>query len=598
MKIVLIPKSHHLKLAVMGKKILYFLFALVLLTEVSGQQNFLLINQAKSDYKIVIPKDATPIEKQSSVVLQVYIKKISGCTLPIISQSGSTNTRQIIVGRTRLIDKNDYEDLGVDGFIIKRIGNSVILTGGVRKGVLYSVYSFLEDFLGCRMYTSTAIYVPNKSSISLPATIDRKESPTFAYRMTYFTDALNKDYCDFHKMNYFKENWGLWVHSFSTLVPPAKYFKSHPEYYALVNGQRNADQLCLTNPAVVTVVIEQLEELIKQKPNEKYWSVSQNDNDNFCQCTNCKRLNAEQNSYNGSVLSFVNSVAKHFPRKTITTLAYRNTETPPKTLKPSSNVLVMLCTAYDERRVPLKEQTNVGFYANFKSWAAITRELFIWDYIVPFAHALNPFPNYYTIQPNIQYFASRNVTQIFLNGIGDMHGEFSEMRCYLASRLMWNKNLNVKATMQEFITGYYGEVGGAYIHRYINLLDENASAKLIGVRSGGGPTDAIDTYLSPANIITYKSIFKQAIEATNGTIYNNRIMAEYLSVLYAELEINKQLSNREKATTASSNNRNLLLLQDFYKKAKQVNLVHLNESWSNIDDYYKSYSDMLGKQNR
>jgi hypothetical protein len=205
MKIVLIPKSHHLKLAVMGKKILYFLFALVLLTEVSGQQNFLLINQAKSDYKIVIPKDATPIEKQSSVVLQGYIKKISGCTLPIISQSGSTNTRQIIVGRTRLIDKNDYEDLGVDGFIIKRIGNSVILTGGVRKGVLYSVYSFLEDFLGCRMYTSTAIYVPNKSSISLPATIDRKESPTFAYRMTYFTDALNKDYCDFHKMNYFKE---------------------------------------------------------------------------------------------------------------------------------------------------------------------------------------------------------------------------------------------------------------------------------------------------------------------------------------------------------------------------------------------------------
>jgi hypothetical protein len=179
-----------------------------------------------------------------------------------------------------------------------------------------------------------------------------------------------------------------------------------------------------------------------------------------------------------------------------------------------------------------------------------------------------------------------------------MHGEFSEMRCYLASRLMWNKNLNVKATMQEFITGYYGEVGGAYIHRYINLLDENASAKLIGVRSGGGPTDAIDTYLSPANIITYKSIFKQAIEATNGTIYNNRIMAEYLSVLYAELEINKQLSNREKATTASSNNRNLLLLQDFYKKAKQINLVHLNESWLNIDDYYKSYSDMLGKQNR
>ncbi|HEX8358100.1 MAG TPA: DUF4838 domain-containing protein [Segetibacter sp.] len=579
----------------MIKNIICFFVTIAFVTKSSAQNTLELVKNGKSDYKIIIPPDANEIEKQSAVVFQDYINRISGCLLPVFKQNPLAKGKQIIIGRSKLINSASLQELGNDGFIMRIIDNSLILTGGTRKGVLYGVYTFLEDYLGCRMYTSKVIYIPKNNSIILPATIDKKQTPTFKYRSTYFTDALNKDYCDFHKMNYFMEDWGLWVHSFSVLVPKEKYFKTNPTYFALVNGQRTTDQLCLTNPAVVTTVTENLRKLIKEKPGAKYWSVSQNDNDNFCQCNNCKKLNEEQGSFNGSVLSFVNNVAKYFPDKTITTLAYRNTETPPKTLRPLPNVLVMLCTAYDERRVPLREQTNVSFYGNFKNWAAITKELFIWDYIVPFAHALSPFPNYYTIQPNIQYFASRNATQIFLNGIGDFHGEFSELRCYLASRLMWNKDIDVKATIEEFITGYYGKVGGAYISRYIAMLDKNARSKPVGVRSGGEPLDAINSYLSPENIDAYKVVFEDAIKVTSGTVYNNRIITEYLSVLYAELEINKALSTKDKKTMSSANRVNTELLNNFYKKMKQLNLIYLNESWLQVDDYYKGYLLLLSK---
>ena len=108
----------------------------------------------------------------------------------------------------------------------------------------------------------------------------------------------------------------------------------------------------MSNLDVLLLVTQTLEKLIKEKPDQKYWSVSQNDNDNFCQCENCKRLNDEQGCYQGSFLPFVNNVAKHFPDKTITTLAYRNSEAAPKSMKPLSNVLIMLCTAFDERRIP------------------------------------------------------------------------------------------------------------------------------------------------------------------------------------------------------------------------------------------------------
>jgi hypothetical protein len=578
----------------MFKKIIFLLFIVLLSHSGWAQKNLVLVNNARSDYKIIIPADANIIEKQSAGVLQDYIQRISNCKIPVVQQVYSSSAYQIIIGRNKIIPQIDIKSLGDDGIIIRKVNNSLILTGGPRKGVLYSVYTLLEEFLGCRMYTSNVVEVPHKSTISLPVSIYKKQVPTFAYRMTYFIDGVNKNYCDFHKMNYNLEDWGLWVHSFEVLVPKEKYFKTHPEYFSLINGKRTPDQLCLTNQNVLTLVIQTLKQMMKDKPNEKYWSVSQNDNDNFCQCINCTKLNSEQESYQGSILTFVNNVAKHFPGKTITTLAYRNTEGAPKSIKPLPNVLIMLCTGYDERRVPYKDLTNLSFYANFKKWAAITPELFIWDYIVPFAHALRPFPNLYTIQPNVQYFASRNVTKIFLQGIGEMQGEFSELRCYMASRLMWNKDVDIKVTMREFINGYYGKKGGSYISRYIYLLDKNASLHPVGLRSGGTPNDALNTYLSPDNIKAYKSIFNDAIKATTGTVYNDRVMKEYLPVLYAELEINKTMQGTGKINTVDRE-QNDYLLNDFYKRMKHLNIIYLNEARLKVDDYYKNYNDLMNK---
>ena len=578
----------------MFKPVFFLILIAALSTDVSGQKKLFLVNNGKSSYKIVIPADANAIEKQSAAVLQNYIQKISNCKLPVIQQNVSSSSYKIIIGRNKVISPRNLANLGGDGFIIKSADNSLILTGGNRKGVLYSVYTLLEDYLGCRMYASAVSEVPHQSTISLPASINKTQVPDFGYRMTFFRDAFDHTYCDFHKMNYVYENWGLWVHSFERLVPKDQYFQTHPEYYALVNGKRTADQLCLTNPAVLSLVIQHLEQMIKEKPEAKYWSVSQNDNDNFCQCDNCKKLNDEQGSYQGSILTFVNNVARHFPEKTITTLAYRNSEGAPKTLKPLSNVLIMLCTTYDERRLPYKYQTSLSFYSNFKKWSSICPELFIWDYIVSFGNALSPFPNYYTIQPNVQYFATRNVNYLFLQGIGDMPSEFSELRCYMASRLMWNKNVNIPATMQEFINGYYGKKGGSYIKSYIDLLEKNASLKPVGLRSGGSPVDAAGTYLSPANIKAYKDIFVNALNATDGTVYNTRIMKEYMPVLYAELEINKaKISSGNKNTFEKQTNINLL--NDFYKKMKQLNITYLNEARLNVDDYYKKYNALLGK---
>ena len=66
-------------------------------------------------------------------------------------------------------------------------------------------------------------------------------------------------------------NWGLWVHTMFSLDPPDTYFKDHPEYYALMGGKRSRTQLCLTNPDVLKITIEELKKRMAEKPDAKKW---------------------------------------------------------------------------------------------------------------------------------------------------------------------------------------------------------------------------------------------------------------------------------------------------------------------------------------
>lgn len=569
--------------------------AIIFVNKVISQNNLQLVVNGKSNYSIVVSNTPTAIETQAANELQKYINQISECKIPIVSESANAGEYQIIVGRTK-VNANDTAGLGDDGILIKAANNKLILSGGQRKGVLYSVYTFLEDYLNCKRYSLTDIQIPHTASITIPASIRVKQIPTFDYRMTHYLEVSNKDYCDWNKLNYFMEDWGLWVHSFKTLLPPDQYFASHPEYFALVNGKRVPDQPDLSNPDVLKIVTENLRNLIAKNPTAKYWSVSQNDNKNYCQCNLCRKLDEAQGSHEGSLLTFVNAVAKQFPDKIITTLAYQYSETPPKTIKPSSNVMIMLCAAnLMNRRVPIATNAlNPNFNRNFERWSQLTSNLFLWNYIAQFGNGLAPFPNLQPLQPDIQYFASKNVKYVFEQGIGYIPGEFSEMKCYLVSKLMWDKSINFNATMQEFLKGYYGDAGAKYLTQYINLLNKNAASGNTVLWAGATAKDAANSYLSLNDINDYKAIFQKAFNETDpNSDYYKHLTKEYLSVLYAELEVRK--TNLTSGKRSDFNKQSyLVLLNEYHDKMKSLNIVYMNEGRKKVDDYYKQYMSLVG----
>ncbi len=478
----------------------------------TGQIN--ITDNGRSEYKIVVSSNPVGSDLKAASELQKYIERISGALLPIVDDNSPAGTSEIIIGKNnRIKDADisiDFEELGDDGFVIKTAGDKLYIAGGKEKGTLYGVYTFLEDYLGCRNYSENVTVVPKNKDITIRK-IDDKQIPCFTFREMHFYGPRQSElYLNWHKLDLKegKNEWGMFVHTFDDLVPPEKYFKTHPEYFSYLNIQRIPDgQLCLSNPDLFDIVVEGLKERMKEKPEALYWSVSQNDTYKACECDECKKLYKKYGGYSGAYVWFVNRVAKEFPDKVISTLAYQFTRKAPENIKPDNNVNIMFCSIECNRSKPLAtDPASASFRRDAENWCKLTDNIFMWDYIVQFRSLVSPFPNLRVLQPNLQYFRDLGMKMMFQQGSGGLKSEFYELRQYLDAKLLWNPDANVDSIINDFVNGYYGPAG-KYIKQYIDTMHNALEKSGKNLNIYGYPYDAIDSYLTPDLITYYSQLF-------------------------------------------------------------------------------------------
>ena len=275
------------------------------------------------------------------------------------------------------------------------------------------------------------------------------------------------------------------------LVPNGLY-DAHPEYfsYRKDEGKRTLAQRCLTNPDVLAITIQNARTTLLNNPNAKIISITQNDNQDYCQCDNCQAMDNALGGPSGTNIWFVNQVAEaleaEFPNVQFDTFAYQYTRSAPKNIVPRDNVIVRLCSIEccfahplevcgHERGENMIEQAMEkpsSFAKDLKDWSEITNTLYVWDYTTDFREYLLPFPNFHVLSPNIQFFASHNVKGVFEQGnhTGGKSGEFGELRAYIIAKLLWNPEADVEYHMMDFMRHYYGEEAAGYIKEYIDLI--------------------------------------------------------------------------------------------------------------------------------
>jgi hypothetical protein len=506
---------------------------------------FTLVEEGKPITVIVIPTAPSPHELKAATELQTYIKKMSGALLPVVADAAPERTNEILLGHTkrskRFLPGLDEARLEEDGFRMAARGSKLVIYGGTRKGTLYGVYTLLEDLLGCRMYSPAVTIVPERTTVTIPS-IDTTIIPFFRFRQVHYLNGFDRAYSDWHKLHSGddqREEWGMWVHTFEPLVPSARHFATHPEYFTLQGGRRLATaQLCLSNPDVFNVLTTALRERMARQPLAHTWSVSQNDNLNECRCDSCTALNTRYGGSSGTMVAFVNRVARTFPDHTISTLAYNYTRSAPTNIRPDPNVNIMLCSIECNRSKPIgTDPENASFKKDIEDWGKLTGNIMMWDYVVQFRNLLDPFPNLRVLQPNIQLFAKNNIRQMFQQGAGHNVAEFSDLRTYLIAKLLWNPDCDINAVLDDFLAGYYGPAA-PHIRRYIDTMHDALERSGKGLGIYGYPFDAINSYLTPELLRTYSAQFDEAEAAVkDAPAFLDRVRIARLPVEFAILDI-------------------------------------------------------------
>jgi len=514
-----------------------------------------LAQEGRSDYVIVIGQEAEAPERTAARELQSHLQAVTGARLLIYEEAEvPPRARQIVVGpgeRLRQAAPDvDLVALGHDGIVLRTVGDTLYLAGGRPRGTLYAVYTFLEDVVGCRWWTSTESYLPSRPTLIVPA-LNQVYVPQLQYREAYYRDAFDGVFAARLKCNgasagctpEYGGHYTLlgWCHTFYQLLPPEKYFAEHPEWYSQVNGQRTCEwaQLCLTNEAMRAELTRNALEWIRANPTAGMISISQNDRNGYCECAACQAVVAEEGALSGVVLRFVNAVAeeieKQYPDVLVETLAYGPTRQAPRVTRPRGNVLVRLCSIECDFGQPVGSgEHNRGFREDLEAWSAISPHLFIWNYVTNFGNFLLPHPNLHTLADDIRTFVANKAIGLFEQGdAGSTCGDFVELRAWLLSHLMWDPARDEQALIREFLRGYYGAAAEP-LQEYLDL--RTRAIQRAGVFLKCGRPSTAD-WLTEENLRRSEELFDRAAELVRGDpVLSTRVRRARLPVDYAWLQ--------------------------------------------------------------
>ena len=547
-----------------------------------------IVKHQETEYYIVTSQFADRAELYAASELQKYLYESLNVYIPYFSDRCLKRGKEIYIGKTaRDIGKNlSFEDVGEEGFVIQTLDNQeLLIAGNSGRGTLYGVYAFLEKFLGFRRFSKDVERINHGENLEIePCRI--VENPAFEYRDVYTRTGWHTEFAVKNRLNGSvavipKEMGGKTGffnshHSFFDLVPPKFYAEAHPEYYSQNAGEESGKQLCLSNPDVYDIARKQLVQWIVHNPECRVFSVGQNDNGGYCRCEKCRKTDEENGGPSGSVIAFVNKLARsiknEYPHVLLHTFAYRYSRKAPAALKVEDNVIVRLCNIECERAIPFEKQAQASenekgvkeakeFLKNVKEWSAICKRLYVWDYTVNYNHYLLPLLPLHVFAENIKTYRQSGVQGVLMEGNFSYGGDanMGDLKTYVLSKLLWNPDADVDGLIDEYLNGVFGK-GAGYLKEYVSLMENAVTGKHTNIYDGNK-----NEYISEELIQKADALFQKAVSAETDPVIKERIekealAADYLKTVYTE--------NREERAKKAD---------ELYQKLKHFKITEIRE---------------------
>ncbi len=492
--------------------------------------------------RILIPDRAAEGETAAAELLAGYLEQATG------------KAPEILASGTGSFLSEFYADGNLGAFIVLSVtegdaktGSYTVKAGADRnlyieandvRGLWNGVYAFLKEFCGVNVYSPDVKTVNKVTDLVVPAGYEKTYTPALEYADTDWLSPHDADFAVANGLNGTyspipaemggRVKYITFCHSLTTsIVPASELLESNPDYFALQeNGKRTGDQLCLSNPNVVSRAIEDVLRLISEGYDEtaplNIISVTQDDNQRYCTCENCTAIAERYGGQSGLMLWFVNQIAdavavSDHPDVVVDTFAYQYTRHAPTGIVPNENVCVRLCSIECCFAHALEDpacEENAEFMKDLRDWAEICDWLYIWDYTTNYGQTLGIFPDFGVLQKNIQTFVQNSVVGIYEEGayyVGACNTEFADLRAYLLAHFMQNPDEADPAGVREgFLNAYYGE-SAAEIGQFLDYITEHAGDN-DGHLSIGEPMKTTLHGVTSADVKTLDALWDTAYE--------------------------------------------------------------------------------------
>ena len=174
---------------------------------------------------------------------------------------------------------------------------------------------------------------------------------------------------------------------FTWAIPGKKYFASHPEYFAFVDGKRvrNA-QYCLSNPEVTRLMTEWAVDFFEKSGGIGQLAFGSVDSaSGSCECENCRRIDPSGHDistrYNLVVDAVSKAVWKRFPKADISSWAYANYRVFPRGVTFDPRMKIEFC---DHNRCYAHEIDDPACFRNKTMWRMenewVSKAPYVWIY--------------------------------------------------------------------------------------------------------------------------------------------------------------------------------------------------------------------------
>lgn len=527
---------------------------------------------------IAVPGDASPTERFAAEELRSYLHRISGAELTVASENAGGVAGRLLVGGTSpgLQVRRALGDADPDTFVVRTVGDDLVLVGASDRGTLYAVYDFLEQDLGCRWLAPGPDWedVPREPSVEI-GDVSRTERPGMKYRFLRMTVVGEPGSWYDHTMSWAAKNkinigsgwppaelpepiarrggFRAWMspHVIHHILNVDEHFEEHPEWYALRGGKRlkhERAQLCTTNPEVVEVVAAGLGQMFDARPEVDFMGLGQADGTAFCECEECTALDTgeiwpfpgrELPVITERWLSFVNAVARRLqqthPGKVVYTLAYHQTFRPPdpRIIKPEPNVMIQVVNSrpnyvcFVHRFEKEDCSHHVKFRQGLEQWAAMTPAgALVYEYTPHSTFCSMPFPAPRKFAADISYLHRVGVVGYEGQSSPSIWGTYG-ITLYTIAKATWNPELDADDLVRDCCDHAFHEASGPMQH-FIATIEA-------GLEAADHITEGIWTYMTPEVMAEARRHLDAAHAAAETDVVRKRLRCIEIGFRYGEM---------------------------------------------------------------